>query len=170
MYTLSNRSALIQKLRLASISTFLLIAFAPAAMGAEVYIWGTNSRAAITTLLEANGHNVDPNFAVPDAGALNGKAVLINLRQANGNTADTAAWINAGGCMITEWTGAQFATQVGLNASASINGFIGTGTQVTINAAGVAAGLATNMNNPYADGPSTEFFMNLSIFNSIVFP
>lgn len=162
MNTTLARRVLIQRLRAASVSIFLLIAVAPAAMGAEIYVWGNNSRAAIVTLLEANGHNVDINFSVPDAALLNGKAVLINLRQSNGNTADVAAWINNGGCMITEWTGAQFATQVGLNASASITGQIGTGTPVTINAAGIAAGLADNMNNPYSNGPATEFFMNLS--------
>ena len=110
------------------------------AMAANIYVWGTNSVDQVVSFLEGAGHNVESSADDPGAAELDGQAILINLRQPSGDTTNVANWINAGGCMITEWQGTRFAADIGMGITDEGGGLIATGTEVTINAAGVSAG------------------------------
>jgi len=130
---------------------------------AIVAVFGNNSNASVVSFLNANGHTAtDFGGAAPSAAQLAGADAVVALR-ADGN-ADVAAFVNAGGLLITEWFAAEWALDTAnlLNADGGSNLFIGTGTPITLTAAGLALGLGTGLSNPYSDSIRTEFEWTLS--------
>lgn len=130
------------------------------ATAANVLIWGNNSNAAVASFLQSSGHTVtDIGSSLPTPGDLAGNEIAIGLRT-TGN-ADVISWVNGGGCLITEWTTADWALSTAnlLDADVSGGGLVGTGTPVTVTAAGISAGLDTGLSaNPYSAGPASQFF------------
>ncbi len=136
---------------------------AVSANAAVVAVFGSNSNANVVSFLNANGHTAtDYGSGAPTAAQLAGADAVIALR-ADGN-ADVQSFVQAGGLLITEWYGAEWALDVAnlLNADGGGNSFIGTGTPVTLTAAGLALGLGAGLPNPYSDGVRTEFQWTLS--------
>ena len=124
---------------------------------------GFSNAPGMTDLLNANGHAATYfGGSAPSAAQLIGFDALVLVRQP-GN-ADVENFVNAGGLLVTEWDASAWALNTAnlLNATDSGGGFIGTGTPVTFTPAGLAAGLANGLTNPYAAGPQTEFFRNLT--------
>lgn len=136
----------------------LCTALSSPAFSANVLVWGGNSNADITTFLNGAGHVATNNGgAIPTAADLVGIDVAVLMRS-TGN-ADVETWVQNGGCLITEWSGASWALSQGLiNASVASSGGIGLNTPVTITADGIAASLATGIANPYTAGGASEFF------------
>lgn len=130
---------------------------------AAVGVFGGNSNAAIVTYLNQNGHTAT-NFGSGGvtAAALAGLDVAILLRTAGSN--DLNAFVQNGGLLITEWDGADWAvnTMDYFGAQISGGGFIGTGTAITVTAAGLAMGMDDGLTNPWSGGSATEFFRNFS--------
>ncbi len=133
-------------------------------MAAEILVWGNqSSQDDVVNFLQSSGHSVTDNGStIPDAGDLSGVDVAILLRSTGNN--DVENWVQAGGCLITEWTGADWALNSGnlLDAGVSGGGIVGTDTPVTVTADGIAAGLADGITNPYSAGPASEFFRNFT--------
>ena len=99
-------------------------------------------------------------------GSLAGFDAAVLLRYSPGG-ADSTTLLNfilGGGTLITEWNASVWALNtVGLlSATDTGGGFVGTGTDITITAAGLSAGLGTGLSNPYSDSPRSEFFRDFS--------
>ena len=137
-----------------------LVAFGAApASAATVMIKGSNSNAAITSFLQANGHTV-----VADSANYTGVNTVLLIRTPG--DAGLASFVLGGGRLVTEWDGADWAMANLLGGSVSGGNFVGTGTTVTFTPAGVAAGLDVGVGPSYAAGPSSEFFRNFASLGS----
>lgn len=133
-----------------------LVAFgAVPASAATVMIKGSNSVAAITSFLTANGHTV-----VANSGNYAGVNAVVLLRTAG--DADLANFVLGGGRLVTEWSGADWAMSNLLGGSVSGGGFVGTGTNVTFTPAGIAAGLGSGVGASYSAAQASEFFRDFS--------
>jgi hypothetical protein len=143
-----------------------LIAASATALAETVLVFGNNSNSQIASFLNANGHSAtNIGGTGPTAAQLAGVDTVVMTRT-TGNAA-LAAWVQAGGLLITEWDASVWALGAGnLIAADDANqhNFIGTGTPITHTAAGLALGLGTGLPNPYSDTARTEFarsFVNL---------
>ncbi|NNE04934.1 MAG: hypothetical protein HKN15_04325 [Xanthomonadales bacterium] len=149
------------------VSVFCICAgFNQSVWAADIIIWGNQDAAdqgAVVNFLQGSGHNVTDNGSTtPSAGQLAANDIAILLR-GSGN-ADVSNWVRGGGCLITEWTGADWALNSAnlIDASVSGGGLVGTDTPVTITADGIAAGLADSIPNPYSAGVASEFFRDFT--------
>ena len=123
-----------------------------------VGVFGNNSNTSIVSFLNSNGHTATNYSSNITAANLLGLDVAILLR-ASGNS-DLDNFVQNGGTLITEWTGADWAVNTFdyFGAAISGGGLIGTGTQITVTTDGIALGLNTGLTNPWANGVGTEFF------------
>ena len=135
----------------------LFVTGVQSASAAVISVFGGNSNTEITSFLNSNGHTAAAYGGAITAANLSGVDVAILLR-ASGN-ADLDAFVQNGGILITEWSGADWAltAQNYFGASVSGGGFIGTNTLQLVSSAGIAMGLTTGLSNPWADGPRTEY-------------
>jgi hypothetical protein len=139
----------------------LLIIMGGIADAASIGLYGSNSNAAIASLLTSNGHTVtDFGGTAPTPAQLSGLDVLILLRT-SGNT-DIADFVSGGGLLITEWLASEWALNTAnlLDADDVGGGLIGSGVPVTFTAAGAVLG--QGVSNPYADGDRTNFFRDFA--------
>jgi len=132
----------------------------------NIAVVGTNSNNEVTSWLQTNGHSVTNFGSTLPTSLVNYNAVI--LLRTNGN--DTIKnFVLGGGLLITEWTGADWATSTGLlDATITSGGQVGTGVPITFTTAGINAGLANNMSNPYSDAARTDHFRYFGTIGSDV--
>ena len=106
--------------------------------------------------LQSQGHVITYNPST-----YTGLDVVILLRT-DGDAA-LISWVQNGGLLITEWTGADWALNTAnlINADVTGPGLFGSLQPVTFTAAGLAAGLGVGMPNPYSESNNTEFFRQI---------
>lgn len=128
-------------------------AFTLAAAGAQAAAVGTFGLYANVSGLNAAGNTVT---ALSDASAasLTGLDVVLLGRSAAGGSADLADFVRNGGMLITEWSSTGWGMSL-LGGSAQDNYNTARYDSVSVNAAGVALGLAS-----YSDSGSSEFFQD----------
>ncbi|MEX2188820.1 MAG: choice-of-anchor X domain-containing protein, partial [Pirellulales bacterium] len=130
-------------------------------------------RSGVASDLAAEGFTVSEFAAPPVSYDEFTSVVLLRANDSNGSAAGNvalAAWVQAGGQLITDWNAAQWAlTTAGLldaddlNAGPNFGGInLGPDTAVTFTAAGIASGLADGVSNPYVGGGATEYFRQFS--------
>jgi hypothetical protein len=147
---------------LSLVAVFLI---APRASAVNVALLGSNSNANIAAFLTSKGHTVTNFDTTPPASYAGFDAVvLLRFQPAGADSTNLANFVTGGGLLITEWTGGNWAADVAnlIDADVASFGFVGTGTPVTLTAAGLALGLGTGLSNPFSDGPRTEFFLTFS--------
>jgi len=73
---------------------------------------------------------------------------------------DLINYVNNGGTLVTEWSGADWAVNTAsmLDATAINRGFVGTGTPVSFTTAGLDLGLGNSTGNPYSNSGATQYF------------
>ncbi|QYF94941.1 PEP-CTERM sorting domain-containing protein [Massilia sp. PAMC28688] len=147
----------IKKSIIAASLAFAGLTAAGSAAADVIGLYGSNNNDAIISFLTANGHTAY-NLGGLDAGSLGGVDAVMLLRT-DGN-ASLANFVQNGGMLITEWSGATFGMGL-LGGTASQVGYVGTDTPITFTAAGTGAGLSTGLGTSYAGGPGTEFFYNI---------
>lgn len=135
----------------------LLVGCVQSASAAIISVFGSNSSTQITSFLNSNGHTAAAYGGAIGAANLAGVDVAILIRT-SGN-ADLNAFVQNGGILITEWSGADWAlnSQNYFGASISGGGVIGTNTPQLVSSAGIAMGLTAGLSNPWADTVRTEF-------------
>lgn len=134
----------------------------PHANAAVIGVFGVNSNSNIVTFLNSNGHQAT-NFSTSITQANLASLDVAILLRTTGN-AYLDAFVQSGGKLITEWTGADWAvnTMDYFGAQISGGGPVSTGTPITVTQQGVALGLDTSLTNPWSNGGATEFFRNFS--------
>ena len=85
-------------------------------------------------------------------------------------SANLIDYVNNGGTLVTEWSGAGWAVDTAslLDATATSLGFVGTGTSITFTSEATDLGLGTNTGNPYSNGVATQFFWSFTDLGSDV--
>ncbi len=140
---------------------FLLFAFQEFSFGINVAILGNNNNDNIVTYLTNHGFTVtNYGSTIPSAATLASFQAVVLLRM-DGNS-DLTSWVNNGGLLITEWSGAAWAVSNVITATVSTSGSIATGTSVTFSGSTLGLKLNAGLTNPYSDGGSTEFFYTFS--------
>lgn len=136
------------------------------ASASVVGVFGSNSNTSIVSFLNSNGHTATNYSSSITTANLAGLDVAILLRT-NGNSF-LDSFVQNGGTLITEWTGADWAVNTldYFGAAISGGGAVATGTAITVTTNGIALGLNTGLSNPWADGGRTEFFRNFSNIGS----
>lgn len=119
---------------------------------------------SISSFLTSQGHTVVDygNASAPFAAASYAGLDAYVLERVDGSAA-LADFVTNGGTLVTEWTGADWALNTAnlLDADISGGGFVGSATPITFTAAGIDAGLATGLSNPYSDSGATQYFRNI---------
>ena len=138
---------------LASVAMVGLAATATAANAETVMLKGSNSNSAIATFLQSNGYTV-----VANSNDYTGVDAVILLRSSG--DASLTDFVNSGGLLITEWSGADWAMSSLLGGFVSGGGFVGTGTEVSFSADGLALGLGANVGTSYTASIGSQFFRN----------
>lgn len=133
------------------------LAAAGSASATVIGLYGNNSNAAIVSFLNTNGYTASTLSTLTATSLASVDAVL--LLRTSGNAALTS-FVQQGGMLITEYNAATYGASL-FGGTAPSGGFVGSGTQVTFTAAGVAAGLSSSLGASYASGGSTEFFYNM---------
>ena len=84
--------------------------------------------------------------------------------------ADLVDYVQNGGTLVTEWSGADWAVNTASMLDATVNtlGNLGTGTSVSYTASGAALGLGVNTGNPYSNSGATQFFKSFTGLGSDV--
>lgn len=136
----------------ATIFLSAVLALPNAANAAQIVLVGNNNNTAISSFLNANGHNViaaNPGFTGAD---------IVILLRADGSL-DLQNWVLGGGNLLTEWTGADWALGSAnlINADVSGGGFIGTNTTITFSTEGQTAGLGDGVGTSFSAGAASEF-------------
>lgn len=90
------------------------------------------------------------------------------IRQ-NGD-ADLVNYVQNGGTLVTEWSGADWAVTSASMLDATVNSlnFVGTSTPITYTSAGTGLGLGVATGNPYSNGGATQFFKSFTGLGSNV--
>lgn len=116
------------------------------------------SAGALTGGLNVHGHTVVALGELSDT-SLAGIDTVILGRDRTGNNA-LAGFVQGGGRLITEWSSAGYGMSL-LNGSTSgdIDSYE---SNVVFTAAGLAAGLGSQLGGSYTDGDATQFFQNFS--------
>jgi PEP-CTERM motif len=138
------------------------------AQAANIGLLGTNSNTDLTSFLTSNGNTVVDLNATPNFTGLD-TVILLRNSPTGAVSTDLRNFVLNGGRLITEFTGADWALDdtAGnlLNADVTGGATLLSNTLVTFTQAGIDAGLATGVNNPYGDGTRTQAFRTIPISN-----
>jgi len=147
-------------------ATALVLGAAAPAAATTVTIIGTNSSTDIASFLSGQGFTIKQNLSSSSGANYTGVDAVILLRTTG--DAALASFVAAGGKLITEWSGSDWALNTAhlLNATDTGGGLVATGTTVSFTAAALAAGAGNGVGSSYSAGGSSEFFRNFSSLGS----
>lgn len=137
-----------------------------AAQAANVGIFGGYDDGSIASALTPLGHTVTVfGSGTLSSGDLAGLDAVLMTRYGNGS-ADLAAFVAAGGKLITEWSAAAYGgSLLGANVSDNYNAIV-TNDDIVFTVNGIALNLGSGLGSSYAASGATEFFQDFNTLGS----